>query len=195
MCELQGPPGTGKTRTLLALLEVLARIARAPGRADAMGPILACADTNAATDNIVEGLMERGINVTRLGQPAKVLTHTHFGCRVYAVRGLLQKSGSHTDASHHPSLHLPGHNARGGMQNALRLQPMPQIHWRILSVACTAFVVQVRENVRGASLEGKALKTEQGLKVRPVTASIGIRKCWTPLVCLYTRTAHWLDGI
>lgn len=37
-----------------------------------MGPILACADTNAATDNLVEGLVERGINVTRLGQPAKV---------------------------------------------------------------------------------------------------------------------------
>ena len=70
----QGPPGTGKTRTLLALLEVLARIADAPGREDAMGPILACADTNAATDNIVEGLLERGINVVRLGQPAKVDT-------------------------------------------------------------------------------------------------------------------------
>lgn len=37
-----------------------------------MGPILACADTNAATDNIVEGLLKRGINVVRLGQPAKV---------------------------------------------------------------------------------------------------------------------------
>ena len=69
----QGPPGTGKTRTLLALLEVLSRISGEPGRANAMGPILACADTNAATDNLVEGLVERGINVTRLGQPAKVL--------------------------------------------------------------------------------------------------------------------------
>lgn len=37
-----------------------------------MGPILACADTNAATDNLVEGLVERGIDVVRLGQPAKV---------------------------------------------------------------------------------------------------------------------------
>ena len=68
----QGPPGTGKTRTLLALLEILARIGGAPGRLQRMGPILACADTNAATDNLVEGLVERGINVTRLGQPAKV---------------------------------------------------------------------------------------------------------------------------
>lgn len=73
MCShAQGPPGTGKTRTLLALLEILARIGAAPGRLQRMGPILACADTNAATDNLVEGLVERGINVTRLGQPAKV---------------------------------------------------------------------------------------------------------------------------
>ncbi|EIE21783.1 P-loop containing nucleoside triphosphate hydrolase protein, partial [Coccomyxa subellipsoidea C-169] len=68
----QGPPGTGKTRTLLALLEILARISGTPQRAAMMGPILACADTNAATDNIVEGLLARGINVTRMGQPAKV---------------------------------------------------------------------------------------------------------------------------
>ncbi len=53
----------------------------------------------------------------------------------------------------------------GGVQNAPRWQRMPHIHDRMLSVSCSAFVVQVRENVRGASLEGKALKTEQGLKV------------------------------
>ena len=35
-------------------------------------PVLACADTNAAVDNIVEGLVSRRINVVRLGQPAKV---------------------------------------------------------------------------------------------------------------------------
>ena len=68
---MQGPPGTGKTRTLLALLEVLARINAVPGRRQTMGPILACADTNAATDNLVEGLLARGIAVTRLGQAAK----------------------------------------------------------------------------------------------------------------------------
>ena len=81
----QGPPGTGKTRTLLALLEVLSRISGEPGRANAMGPILACADTNAATDNLVEGLVERGINVTRLGQPAKVTL-----CLVYSRLSTLQ---------------------------------------------------------------------------------------------------------
>ena len=37
-----------------------------------MGPILACAGTNAATDNIVEGLLKRGVDVVRLGNPARV---------------------------------------------------------------------------------------------------------------------------
>ena len=37
-----------------------------------LGQILVCADTNAATDNIVEGLLAAGISVIRVGQPAKV---------------------------------------------------------------------------------------------------------------------------
>ena len=37
-----------------------------------LGAPLACADTNAAVDNIVEGLIERGIKVVRLGQPTRV---------------------------------------------------------------------------------------------------------------------------
>jgi hypothetical protein len=98
----QGPPGTGKTATLLALIEVLISAARGPfaaseiangrgvdalalskvelsearakatDRWDKMGAVLACANTNAATDNILEGLAERRVNVVRVGQPAKV---------------------------------------------------------------------------------------------------------------------------
>ena len=37
-----------------------------------MGPILAAADTNAAVDNMVAGLLERDVRVVRMGQPAKV---------------------------------------------------------------------------------------------------------------------------
>ncbi len=66
----QGPPGTGKTKTLLALLHVLAT-ADGARRAEHAGPILACGDTNAATDNLVEGLLQRGVRVIRLGQPSK----------------------------------------------------------------------------------------------------------------------------
>ncbi|EFJ48816.1 hypothetical protein VOLCADRAFT_48647, partial [Volvox carteri f. nagariensis] len=58
----QGPPGTGKTRTLLALIE-----ASGGGTAHTMGPVLAVADTNAAVDNLVEGLATRGVKAVRLG--------------------------------------------------------------------------------------------------------------------------------
>lgn len=66
---MQGPPGTGKTRTLLAFMEVMVKT---PSMMCPFAPILACADTNAAVDNIVEGLVQRGVKVVRLGQPAKV---------------------------------------------------------------------------------------------------------------------------
>ena len=68
---MQGPPGTGKTRTLLAFMEVMVKTSPL----HPFTPILACADTNAAVDNIVEGLVDRKINVVRLGQPAKVNAH------------------------------------------------------------------------------------------------------------------------
>eukprot|EP00878_Enallax_costatus_P046783 GHUV01057069.1.p1 GENE.GHUV01057069.1~~GHUV01057069.1.p1 ORF type:complete len:325 (+),score=37.41 GHUV01057069.1:877-1851(+) len=74
----QGPPGTGKTRTLLALVEVLVKTAlQQDKRWRDMGPLLACADTNAAVDNLVEGLVGKGLKVVRLGQPAKVRARAH----------------------------------------------------------------------------------------------------------------------
>lgn len=72
MC-VQGPPGTGKTRTIHALIEALVHtFSRNRGRFGPLGQILVCADTNAATDNIVEGVWGSGIDIVRIGQPAKV---------------------------------------------------------------------------------------------------------------------------
>ncbi|KAL3136519.1 hypothetical protein ABBQ38_005768 [Trebouxia sp. C0009 RCD-2024] len=73
----QGPPGTGKTRTLLAFMEVMVKT---PSMIFPFAPILACADTNAAVDNIVEGLVQRGVKVVRLGQPAKVRADVRGSC-------------------------------------------------------------------------------------------------------------------
>lgn len=76
----QGPPGTGKTRTLLALMQVLVRVNSAtPARWSGAGPLLACAGTNAAVDNLLEGLEARGIQAVRVGPPAKVCRRLTLG--------------------------------------------------------------------------------------------------------------------
>jgi hypothetical protein len=65
--------GTGKTRTLLAMMAVLVATAKGSvARRHAMGPLLATAGTNAAVDNLLEGLEARGIKAVRVGNPAKV---------------------------------------------------------------------------------------------------------------------------
>jgi regulator of nonsense transcripts 1 len=97
----QGPPGTGKTRTLLAFIQ--AALAMLPKRA---GPaVLACAPSNVAVDNIVEGLLGLGLflptadggtrplRVIRMGAPAKVAP---------ALRGVTL----HAMAEQHPAAQL-----------------------------------------------------------------------------------------
>lgn len=60
---IHGPPGTGKTRTLV---EVIRRAAARGER------ILATAASNAAVDNLAERLAASGVEVVRLGHPARV---------------------------------------------------------------------------------------------------------------------------
>ena len=60
---VHGPPGTGKTTTLVeAIHETLLRESQ----------VLACAQSNMAVDWISEKLVDRGINVLRIGNPTKV---------------------------------------------------------------------------------------------------------------------------
>ena len=64
----QGPPGTGKTSTLLHFLRLATLVLpKGDGR-----QILACAASNVAVDGLVAGLLKHGVNVVRMGQPAKV---------------------------------------------------------------------------------------------------------------------------
>ena len=60
---VHGPPGTGKTTTLVeAIYETLRR----------ENQVLVCAQSNMAVDWICEQLVDRGVNVLRIGNPTKV---------------------------------------------------------------------------------------------------------------------------
>lgn len=60
---VHGPPGTGKTTTLVeAINETLMRESQ----------VLVCAQSNMAVDWISEKLVDRGINVLRIGNPSRV---------------------------------------------------------------------------------------------------------------------------
>ena len=63
VANVHGPPGTGKTTTLVeAINETLMRESQ----------VLVCAQSNMAVDWISEKLVDRGINVLRIGNPTRV---------------------------------------------------------------------------------------------------------------------------
>lgn len=64
---IQGPPGTGKTTTVVQLINLLCHLYKGSGIT-----ILACAYTNVATDNLLEGCLDFGLKALRLGRPVKV---------------------------------------------------------------------------------------------------------------------------
>ena len=103
---VHGPPGTGKTTTLVeAIYETLRREPQ----------VLVCAQSNMAVDWISEKLVDRGINVLRLGNPTRVddkmLSFTYerrFEAhpdypQLWAIRKAmreLRQSRKHTDGWH-----------------------------------------------------------------------------------------------
>lgn len=61
---VHGPPGTGKTTTLVQAIKELVR--------QEGGPVLAVAPSNTAVDLLSEKLSEEGLQVLRIGNPARV---------------------------------------------------------------------------------------------------------------------------
>ncbi|KAK8947012.1 hypothetical protein KSP39_PZI006588 [Platanthera zijinensis] len=62
---IQGPPGTGKTGLLTKLVSLAVRQGER---------VLVTSPTNAAVDNIVERLSNMGLNIVRVGNPARIST-------------------------------------------------------------------------------------------------------------------------
>lgn len=60
---IHGPPGTGKTTTLVQAITETIKIEK---------QVLVCAPSNAAVDLLVEKLSGKGLNVVRIGHPARV---------------------------------------------------------------------------------------------------------------------------
>ncbi|HRO42125.1 MAG TPA: AAA domain-containing protein, partial [Flavipsychrobacter sp.] len=61
---VHGPPGTGKTTTLVQAIKKISL--------DGKGKVLVVAPSNTAVDLLSEKLSEEGLNVLRIGNPAKV---------------------------------------------------------------------------------------------------------------------------
>lgn len=60
---IHGPPGTGKTTTLVQAIRICTQ---------SENQVLVCAPTNTAVDLLTEKLKEAGVNVIRLGHPARI---------------------------------------------------------------------------------------------------------------------------
>jgi len=64
---VHGPPGTGKTTTIVQAIRETVRLEH---------QVLVCAPSNAAVDLLVEKLSEQGLDVIRIGHPARVTEHS-----------------------------------------------------------------------------------------------------------------------
>ncbi len=107
---VHGPPGTGKTTTLVeAIYETLRR----------ENQVLVCAQSNMAVDWISEKLVDRGLNVLRIGNPSRVddkmLSFTYERCfeshpdypQLWAIRKAirqLRQNRKHGDQKWHQKM-------------------------------------------------------------------------------------------
>lgn len=136
---VHGPPGTGKTTTLVeAIYETLRRESQ----------VLVCAQSNMAVDWISERLVDRGVNVLRMGNPTKVndkmlsLTYERrfadhpdypqlWSIRE-AIRKLRQNHGRRRDEGYHQKM-----DRLKGRATELELRINAQLFGEARVIACT----------------------------------------------------------
>ena len=100
------PPGTGKSRTVAALLHLVAQVDLR---------VLFCAGSNVAVDNVMERLVQMGLSCVRLGESAAVVPKlrqytvdqlvapTQLGRQIEAMQAKLRCAPTCPDPGHGPS--------------------------------------------------------------------------------------------
>lgn len=84
---VHGPPGTGKTTTIVQAIRLVLHTEK---------QVLVCAPTNTAVDLITEKLIEQGVNVLRVGHPARVSD----GLLKTTIDGQVQNHENYKDIKH-----------------------------------------------------------------------------------------------
>ena len=86
---IQGPPGTGKTHTAVQLLNLFVAKQRLTGsqKEQKSATVLAVANSNTAADNLLEGLLEQGVQAVRAGQETRVRPHLQGASLAQTIDG------------------------------------------------------------------------------------------------------------
>ena len=82
---IHGPPGTGKT---IACIEIIAQLVEHAREQKRCSKILAAAHSNVSVDNLVERLDEIGVEVVRIGHPARVIPSVRKRSLDYLVQAV-----------------------------------------------------------------------------------------------------------
>jgi len=137
---IHGPPGTGKTITCV---EVIAQLIQRGNR------ILTAADSNVAVDNLVERLDRIGVNVVRLGHPARIIP----ALRRRSLDYLVQDEPDYRKAQEF-------RNRAYELKEHMKRYIMPEMRWR-RGLSDEEIMLLASE---GATTRGIPLKKIEGMK-------------------------------